>query len=88
MWIISSVSHVLSLDLRFLLVSITNDNAQICRLSMESWNQCATLQLLPISIIMAKQQYMFDIEPRMRYFDGKVLHLLVSIIMIIGIFAV
>ena len=56
--------------------------------SMRIWNQFAVLQLLSFSITVANWQDMFDIEPRMRYFEEKVLHLLVSIIMIIGVFAI
>jgi hypothetical protein len=57
-------------------------------LSTRIWNQFAVLQLLSFSITVANWQDMFDIEPRMWYLKAKVLHLLVSIIMVIGVFEI
>ena len=88
MLIIGRVLRFSSRKVRVLPVSIINDNVHICAISMGSWSKCAILQLLPISIIVAKPQDMFDIRRETRYFEVKVLHLLVSIIMIIGRFAV
>ena len=67
-----------------------NNNAKeyICMLSTRIWNQFAVLQLLSFSITVANWQDMLDIGPGIGYFEGKVLHLRVSLIMVIGVFAI
>ena len=57
-------------------------------LSMKSWNQLAVLPLLSYSITVTNRQDMLDIGLRMRYFEAKVLRLRVSLIVVIGVFAI